>query len=278
MKKSIILSVIAGFVGLLSCMPDRNTNKPHISIYGSFLSGKYYVYEELEVNEKLGVIDVSARPMEIDYMNENPDEYDRTLYWSVVERKLTKTASEKESFVFDRILERESSLESEFIKYVQNLGRADDRMASAAFACAYIRGVPSITANNVLFGQPAGSDLSQWFLFKDMNIIGISGTDFKMTERAGINEEFLTPSDFFIEDTMMPLTLKIRLQQIPDEISRDNLHARLRGEDNVIIVTIKIPVTFEAYWAWLKAQYSNPNAEEKFYNGEIVAEFALNSK
>lgn len=278
MKKNALFACIIGATCLSACTPDLTEDKAHYFIYGSFLSWKYYAFDDLKLNRDLGTVDVNARPMEIDDMNFEPEKYDRTLYWSLSNRKLSKSASEEESFAFERILERERTLESDFNDYVQRLGRANDKTASAGFVSAYIRGVPSIVADKELFGLPAGSDLSEWFLFRDYNIIGISGVNLEMTERAGMVEEYLTSSEYFTEDKMMPLALNIRIKEIPDEISCDNLHARQNGDDSVIKVTIKIPVTIEAYWAWCKAQYNNPNAEECFYDGNIVTTIAFNSK
>lgn len=259
-----LLWVLVTFVS--GCAPIREEKKAVFAIYGNSISGEYDIFPStIESNS----IEFGAQPTEINYMNLNPSGTDRVLYYSTVDRKLPSSATPIEAFAYERILEREQATESKYQDYCHRLGRENDLTASSAFVSAYIRGIPSISADGELFGQPAETDLSNWFTFRDQNIIDLWGTDLSMSEQADKADVYQTPAEFFVQGKMFPLTLHLRLKSIPDEITLEELPVIRYVGDDVITVTISIPVTFERYWDWCKALYNNPLAEEKFSDGEI---------
>lgn len=235
-------------------------------IYGNSISGKYDIFSAI-VDNASNMVDYRAYPAEINNMNLEPEKCDRTLYYSTTYKKLIKPYSAEESFAYDVIMEREQMIERNFNDYVRRLGREKDPSASAAFVSAYIHGTPSISANGMLFGQPAGTDLSDWFRFKDICVIGLSGTNHEITEQADKTDVFMTAEEFFVQDKMFPLTFHFRMTVIPDEIDITQ-HPHNYGDD-VVKVFIKIPVTFERYWDWCKALYKNIDAVEEFSEGTI---------
>lgn len=273
--KGLITIFIAFLVIITACTPDVTPKTARYIIYGTTLSGQYSTFKSFRID---GDIVYSARPIEIDWMDEKPEETNSDLYLSLLGiPKLVSWASPIDAFAFDRIMERQSQLSEDFDQYILRLGRNNDTSASAGFVCAYIRGVPSITANKTLFGRPAGTDLSEWFLFNDRGIIEILGTDFKMVERAGKVHDYLSPSEYFIKDKMLPLTLHIRLKEIPEEVDVDK-HAVMGENNNIVTISIRIPVMYECYWDWCKALYTNPNAEERIYDGDIKIDIYICGK
>lgn len=268
MKRLLSIILLLCIVVLNSCRPDPLKNTQFFAIYGNSISGKFDIHD-YHINSNLNTLEFYARPSEIDYINLDPIGTDRILHFSTLGRKLMRSASPEETFAFERILEREQATESKYQDYCHRLGRDNDTMASAEFVSAYIRGIPSISADGELFGQPAGTDLSNWFTFRDQNIIDLWGTDLSMSEQADKADVYQTPAEFFVQGKMFPLTLHLRLKSIPDEITLEELPVIRYVGDDVITVTISIPVTFERYWDWCKALYTNPLAEEKFSDGEI---------
>lgn len=266
MRTISILPLFWSIMTFVSCsVPNQEEKKAVFGIYGNSISGKYDIVQSSIIGSNS--IEFFVRPTELEWMNLNPSGTDRVLYYSTADRKLLSAASSVEAFAYERILDREQVLERNFKDYCHRLGRERDVMASSGFVSAYIRGIPSISANGDLFGQPAGVDLSSWFTFRDQNIIGLWGTDFTMSEQADMVDVYQTVAEFFVQDKMLPLQLNICMEHIPDEIDVSQ-HPKNDGDD-VIKVFITIPVTFERYWDWCKALYTNPQAEEEFADGEI---------
>ena len=139
----------------------------------------------------------------------------------------------------------------------------------ARFISGFVHGTPSVTANRVLFGQPAGSDLSEWVRFGDGNIISVYGTEYRMVEKGNVGKESIPAQDFFTMDRLLPLVIVIRLPEIPDEIEPDTVWGKQLQEDELIRLTITVPVRYERYWEWCKALYSNPDAVEAFEDREL---------
>ena len=268
MKRILVIIMLMSIAGLTSCRKDPSDNTPFFFIYGNSISGEYVIFDH-SINSAASAVEYRVRPSEIDDMNYDPIGTDRVLYYSTIDRRLMQSASSEEAFAYERILEREQTIESDFQDYCHRLGREGDAMARSMFVSAYVSGTPAIAANGELFGQPAGTDLSEWFDFKDTNIICVSGTDYTMSEQADIVDTYKAPAEYFLSDKMIPLQLDILVKRIPDEITLKELPVIRYGGDDVITVTISIPVTFERYWDWCKALYSNPQAEERFANGEI---------
>lgn len=268
MKRLLSIILLLCTMVLSSCRPDPFKDTRFFAIYGNSISGKYDICD-YTLNSILNAIEFRARPSEIENINLDPIGTDRLLHFSILSRKLMQSASPEETFAFERILEREQATESKYQDYCHRLGRENDIMASAEFVSAYIGGIPSISADGELFGQPAGTDLSSWFTFRDQNIIGLLGTDLTMLELADRVDVYQTAAEFFVQDKMFPLQLDLRLESIPNEITLEELPVIRYVGDDVITVTISIPVTFERYWDWCKALYTNPQAEEKFADGEI---------
>ena len=201
-----------------------------------------------------------------------PSTTDAVLWRSVSQsvRKLDESASDMEAFAFDHIIEKESYIEKEFQQYVKDLGRPkSNHHSNGLFISVFVRGTPSIVANQSFMGRPPGSDLSDCFIFKDQNIIGISGKDWTLSKRADQAETYLTTPEFFVKDKMLPLRIWVRTVGLPEEVSVDPLDLASNGGADPINVTISIPVTYERYWDWCKELYINPDAVERFTEGEI---------
>lgn len=269
----IILTMIS--FGLLSCTRDMNDSLSSLTIFGNGSTGKtlsgVYEINEYRVERDSSSIIISVLPQEFNYAPSNPADYDK-LWESVLYGKLIKDASDEEAFAYECITERIRPLSEQFEQYCRQLlteGYLNKKSAKAAFINVYVKGLPSIKADGILFGQPAGGDLSEWFRFGDKNVISISGTDYKMENKGDIINAYQQVSEYFTFDRMMPLQLYICTATIPEEITLSEFPVRRYAGDDVIRVTVTIPVRFERYWEWCRALYSNPNAEETFIDGNI---------
>ena len=271
--RGFLIPVLLSLFCFASCRkdqaPDPIPHEPHFGIYGNSISGVFST-QDRQVNESTNSIDFYIRPYEIDYFNLDPIGTDAQLYYSLSNRKKSWGASSLDEFALGVILEREREVEKKFKDFVE-LYQLENPWESAGFVSAYVRGVPTITADDTFLGQPAGADLSDYFLFRDPNFMGISGTDWEVSDRMDMIGCYQRPSDFFEYDKMVPMAMYIRTVGIPEEVSLTSLNLYPYGGDNAIIVTIKFPVTFERYWAWCKALYTNPDAVETFQDGYIRA-------
>lgn len=190
------------------------------------------------------------------------------LYQSIRNGELEKRATEAEAFAYERIMERTRQIRERYVLYRDQWAQSkgmdprEARLLHAAFVYAYSQGVPSITADGELFGQPAGTDLSGWFWFNDANIIRVTGMDHVMTAKG---EENQTAAEYFTQDRMLPLTLCVGIPDLPEDITYTG---RVTGAD-VVTVTISIPVRFERYWEWCKELFTNPEATEEFTSTNI---------
>ena len=272
--KRFFIPVLLSLLSFASCTKDQTPDGPSFVVYGNSISGVFSP-QDRHVNESTNSIDFYVRPYEIDYFNLDPIGTDAQLYYSVIYREKLKGASSLDEFALGIILERESEVEKKFKDLVE-LYQLENQRQSTGFVSAYVRGVPTITADDTFLGQPAGADLSDYFLFSDPNILGIFGTDWKVSDRMDMIGCYQKPSDFFEYDKMVPLSIRIRTVGLPEEVSLTSLNHY--GGDNPIIVTIEFPVTFERYWAWCKALYTNPDAVEKFQDGYIRATIPFDRK
>ena len=278
--KRFLIPVLLSLFCFASCRkdqaPDPTPHKPCFVIYGNSISG-IYVPGGRHVNDSTNSIDFYIRPDEMENFHTDPIRTEWQLYLSAHSRQVSWGASSLDEFALGIIQKRESKVEQKFKEYVESYQLENKRVA-AAFVSAYVRGVPTITANDVFLGQPAGADLSDYFLFSDPNIMGISGTDWEVSDRMDMIGCYQRPSAFFEYDKMVPLAINIRTVGIPEEVSLTSLNLYPYGGDNAIIVTIKFPVTFERYWAWCKALYTNPDAVETFQDGYIRATIPFDRK
>lgn len=275
MKHSyLFLALLA--MELVSCTPDRNDDKLQsltiydYSITGESPSGSYEI-SEYGVDKASNSLKITVRPQEFNYAPDGSAKVD-ALWMSVTYGELYNTASAEEAFTYERITERNRPLVVKFERYRRQLideGKFNDKSTRASFINVYVKGDASIIADGALFGQSAGTDLSEWFRFGDGCIIGVNGTDYKMVERANYVNGYQPSSDYFTKDRMLPLQIKLSTISIPEEISLAELPVVRYVGDDIIKVTITVPVCFERYWNWCKALYSDSNAEEQFVDGEI---------
>ena len=192
------------------------------------------------------------------------------LYRSVSYGELDKAATEAEAFAYERIEERTRTLKDQYVQYLDQLAESEGinpmmlKSQHATFIYAYVQGIPSITADGEFFGQPAGTDLSEWFCFRDRNLISVSGREYKM-ERKKDRFAYESASTYFTKDKILPLVLNVGITSLPDNLSYTG---RVAGDD-VLHVTISIPVRFERYWEWCKALFTNPEATEEFTDTNI---------
>lgn len=263
------------FCCLLSCNKHFNGEEAQspIAILGYGASGQSpsgnYVINRTEWDRTSNTFSFLVVPREF---MDSPTNID-ALYRSVIFGELVQKASPVEAFAYERINERLSPLKQQYLKYreewVQSTGK-DVRGINgfvSSFIHAYVCGVPVITADDILFGQPQGTDLSAWFRFRDNNIVSIVGTEYKMQEKGDIYETSQTAAEYFTMERMMPQVLYVCID-MPEEVTYTG---RLVGDD-VVKVTISIPVRFEKYWEWCKELYSNPEAKEQFVESTIRIE------
>jgi len=263
------------FFCLLSCnkrFQDRGAgDMALITILGNGASGTSpsgsYAINGTEWDKTSKTLSIAVVPKE--FMS-SPTKID-VLYLSALYGALENGASPEEAFAFERMEERMAPLRNQYARYHESLiERPQDRYFST-FIQAYISGMPSITANDILFGQAAGTDLSAWFTFRDKNIVNVFGEDYQMEERADLYDSFQTASEYFIQNKMMPQVLYVCIENMPDDITYTG---RVVGDD-IVKVNISIPVRFERYWEWCKALYSNPEAKEDILNKTIRIEIPL---
>lgn len=240
------------------------------SITGESPSGEYALVD-FGVDKDLNSFMAGIRPVEFDRALNSPEQAD-ALHISSINGELYKTATKAEAFAFEQITKRNLPLKEKFEQYCRQLKDRDEFRVNSphvSFVHVYVRGPVSIRADDALFGQPAGTDLSEWFRFGDRNVIGVIGTDYKMVERVDLANSFQRASEYFITDMMLPSQFYIRTVGLPEEISLPEDHYLRFSGDDIINVTFSLPVRFERYWDWCLALYSNPDAEERFENGEI---------
>lgn len=262
-------------VSLLSCTPDRNNNMTPLTIIGGSItgaspSGAYEIVEYI-VDQPSNTIIVEALPSEFNYAAGSLSEVD-ALWASVIYGELHKKVSAAEAFAYERITERTQRLALQYNQYRNQLLKKegyDEVNTRSAFIYAYVRGTPSVKANDVLFGQPAGSDLSEWFCFGDKNIISVIGPEFIMEEKADAANEYQSASEYFTPDKMLPYTIQISTKGIPDEVIPKSIRGIYHEENETVKVAITVPVLYERYWEWCKALYSNPEAVKEVVYTEI---------
>lgn len=280
MKRSYYIISLLG-LGLLSCTPDMNDNLSPLIILGNGNLGKsfsgHYVSYDSGIDTHSNSYWYACRPYEFSYAPKSRAEVD-ALWESFTYGELSTKATPEEAFAYERIQERMLPLSEQFKQYRNQLIGSNnyiDKTAVAAFICAYVTGTPTITADDTLFGLPAGTDLSDYFCFGDRNIIGVTGTDYMMVERADIVNDYQKASEYFIEDRMLPSILYLSTVGIPEEIIPPTSH---NPYGDVIRVSVTIPVLLERYWEWCKALYNNPNAEEEFLSGDISIVLSFTKK
>lgn len=268
MKKILIATWVLIIVA--SCDRDKSDSmQSPLWIFGNTLSGEYETVNcGLDGNR---LFNCSIWPIEfadaaLSGLVSDP------LYVSVLDGYLHRKASPEEAFAYERIVGRTESLLSSFMNYRAQI--IDEKPISefdarAAFVSVYVTGKPSIKADKQLFGQRAGEDLSEWFRFSDGNVIGITGPEYKMEERADMVDVYQTAEHYFLPEKMLPLRVHIGVPRNPDEVTFRELPVIRYDGDDVIHVTISIPVRFEDYWDWCKQLYSYPNATETVRNGYI---------
>ena len=280
MKGKLFIVPICAALRITSCgkigarHPDRNVFSPLI-IFGESFSGDYGVSNpRLEED----CLKFDAWPNEHSIAPASPSQVDR-LYLSALYGMLYEDASPTEAFVFDRMKKRNTMLLEQYLPYRNKLidsGAFVDKSASASFTSIYVKGLPSITADGTLFGQPAGTDLSAWFRFGDLCIIGVIGPEYKIMERADVVNSYQSTQSYFILDRMMPYKLQISTVGLPEEAAFDRFP--VLGGENVIKLTIRIPVLIEDYWDWCKELYSNPGATEKWREGYVTIVYPFERK
>lgn len=243
------------------------------SINGNSPSGKYDNID-FRFDASSNSFYIQDIPHEFNYAAESEDKVD-VLHVSALWGVLSKRASGAEAFAFERICERNQKLKDQLISYSEEINGTESieeyRIPHVSFISAYVNGTPSITANGVLFGQPAGSDLSEWFRFEDYNIIAVFGTEYNMLKRADEVNTLLSPSEYFVMDKLIPYTIVIRLVEVPEEIKAEVPwgYGKHFEESELIRVNIQVPVLYERYWEWCEALYTNPDAHEVFEEGLI---------
>ena len=254
--------------------PDNSIIAPLI-LFGESFSGDYGVSNpRLEEN----CLKFDAWPNEHRTAPASPSQVDR-LYLSALYGLLYEDASPTEAFVFDRMKKRNTMLLEQYLPYRNKLidsGSFNDKNTVASFTSIYVKGAPSITADGTLFGQPAGTDLSAWFRFGDLCIIGVIGPEYKMFERADVVDSYQSTEAYFIPNRMMPYTLQISTVGLPEEAAFDRFP--VLGGENVIKLTIRIPVLIEDYWDWCKELYSDPGAREKWREGYVTIVYPFECK
>lgn len=268
MKPSFIPFAAFVFLGLVSCHKIRESKTSPLSVMSYSFSGETEITRP-KLNDDSFV--VKAIPYE--YENSGPDLNIVDVLWDSARMgELKKGASAEEAFAFERMMERNRPLLGQVEEYRARLieGGLSERDLSVVVLSEYVKDVPTITADGVLFGQPAGADLSDWFVFGDYNIVEVDGMDYKMTERAGIRDQYQTPAEFFTTDKMLPFAIRVSTVGLPEEVTFDLLPEIRYVGDDVITVTISIPVRFERYWDWCKKLYSNPDALEQFVSGKVT--------
>ena len=250
-----------------------------VVIYGNSISGEYDILG-FEKDEATNTFAVKAWPK---YFSDAETVNRNFLIGSVRYGKPIKMQSGspliEESFAFEQITERNRELVDNYEKYCQPMiesGVLRNNAANSSFVSVYVLNLPTITADDILFGQPAGTDITEWFRFKDPNLVAIFGMDYKMEGRYQDKDKYLPASDFFIKDKMLPFVLYIAPIETPSEISIDNLPNKWwYNGDDIITLTVSIPVRFEQYWDWCKALYSDPNAVEVIKDGIINVKIPL---
>lgn len=280
MKYKYIVSIIA-ICSLFVCSCDVFSDKEmaKVVIYGNSISGKYDILG-FEKEEQTNTFAVKTWP---EYFSDAEAVNRNFLIGSVRYGEPIKmqsgSPSKEELFAFERVTERNRDLVDNYEKYCRPMiesGELRNNTAISSFVSAYVLDLPTITADDILFGQPAGTDITEWFRFKDPNLVAIIGMDYKMEGRYQDKDKYLPASDFFIKDKMLPFVLYIAPIETPSEISIDNLPNKWwYNGDDIITLTVSIPVRFEQYWDWCKALYSDPNAVEVIKDGIINVKIPL---
>lgn len=255
--------IIVAIVPFCVCQCSANDPVPDLSpiaIYGGDLSGRFELMS-YNVDRKTNTMSFEACPTEFYFASSNPD----PLWMSVYSGKLSKQATKEEAFAFERIVERNKPLNEAFDEYKYRV----DEWRGGTFVSAYVTGIPVITATGKLFGKEAGTDLSSQFLFGDKNNIGIIGMDYSMEERQDLKGNYVKAEDYFIDDRMLPFTICFQIVDIPEEITLEELPVIRYVGDDIIKVSILIPVRIEHYWAWCMELYNKPDSIESFSSGVV---------
>ena len=279
MKYSSLFTILSSILLAVSCDVFSNEEMAKVVIYGNSISGEYDILG-FEKDEATNTFAVKAWPK---YFSDAETVNRNFLIGSVRYGKPIKMQSGspliEESFAFEQITERNRELVDNYEKYCRPMiesGVLRNNAANSSFVSVYVLNLPTITADDILFGQPAGTDITEWFRFKDPNLVAIFGMDYKMEGRYQDKDKYLPASDFFIKDKMLPFVLYIAPIETPSEISIDNLPNKWwYNGDDIITLTVSIPVRFERYWDWCKALYSNPDAVEEIKDGKISVRIPL---
>lgn len=280
MKYKHIVSIIA-ICSLFVCSCDVFSDKEmaKVVIYGNSISGKYDILG-FEKEEQTNTFAVKTWP---EYFSDAEAVNRNFLIGSVRYGKPIKmqsgSPSKEELFAFERVTERNRDLVDNYEKYCRPMiesGELRNNTAISSFVSAYVLDLPTITADDILFGQPAGTDITDWFRFKDPNLVAIIGLDYRMEGRYQDKDKYMPASEFFIKDKMLPFVLHIAPVETPAEISIDNLPNNWwYNGDDIITLTVSIPVRLERYWDWCKALYSNPDAVEEIKEDNIRIQIPL---
>ncbi len=281
MKRFISLLSVA--ICLVSCKryydPDLD-NYSKLQIFGNSLGGNYEL-SDWGVNKTTGLYTFCSWPYEFAFGNYN-GLYTSVLYRSTLYGKLSKDASKVEAYTFERYTERTKKISEQFEEYRRQLiedkeepviKKATDEIAIGQFVSAYVRGLPTVKANGTLFGQEAWTELRDWFEFGDRNYLDITGPDYMFKGKTGtvghgLDCNFYSAKEYFTDGKMFPLCLYCRTVKNPNEVVLDENEQPFEDPD-VITVSFCIPVTFERYWKWCEALYSDPDAKEEFVDGAI---------
>ena len=281
MKRLMILALALCPLMMTACLRGNDVESdeyryPPLAIYGCSINGVspsgIYDNIEMKVEKDANSFYATVEPHEFNYAAKSEATVD-VLYVAAATGTLPTRASAAEAFAFERITERNRLLQEQFIQYRDRLIGTEpvpERMTPhARFISGFVNGAPSVTANKVLFGQPAGSDLSEWVRFGDGNIISVYGTEYRMVEKEDVGKESLSAQEFFTMDRLLPFVIVIRLPEIPDEVEPDTVWGKQLEEEELIRLTITVPVRYERYWEWCKALCSDPDAVEAFEDRDL---------
>ena len=155
MKRWCLLLLLLFFsaLSLISCRKDQaNGSKPApcFVIYGNSISGSFSPGGR-HVNDSTNSIDFYILSYEVDNFHIDPIRTEWQLYLSAQSRQVSWGASSLDEFALGIIQKRESIVEQKFKEYVESYQLENKRVA-AAFVSAYVRGVPTITADDTFLG------------------------------------------------------------------------------------------------------------------------------
>lgn len=191
------------------------------------------------------------------------------------------TPTPKESFVVNRVQERLKGINEEFFTRCRVLwekgGHEETNYTNftllyrMSLTTVYIRKIPSIYADKTLFGEPAGADLSSYFLART-KLFRLEGIEYQVSppvfdadafiERA----PFCAMKEYYSPGTVLPWEIILNTTKKPEEL----------GSGERITLTFTFPVVVEHYWSWLLELYDNPDAVERFSEEDWTVTVKLN--